>query len=471
MSTELVQVEEVQPEKFGIEQKQATELMGDLPLIKQERENLKAEFQEVIKLDIEQPETAQIAGDLRKRILKNRTQGIERWHKDAKQFFLRGGQFVDEIKRMEIRVNEAMEQVLAQIEKHQEIKEQKRREALRQERLTQLQAYDGTEIAGLVDFTQEQFDSYLLGVKAQYEAKQKAEAERIEAERIENLHNERYSRLAKYADFIPGFEEIHFGVITDESYIQYGTEAKEKKEAHDAEQARIKAENDRLQKEKDEADKRMEARSNELKPYIVFIRDYNALIKSDEADYQKQFADIKKGAEDHWEYERQQQAKAIDEMEEREKASLRFLLDNGFEHRDGGVRYKSDTFNWFIGSNHYSTLSSDKEYEEFKKSVLNQIDLINLEAEKQKAIDEANRLKEAEQKRIQDEAKAEADRIAEQQRIANQGETERLIQWVESFELSEPVGNYSPEARGNIVAILSRFNGFKKWAKDTITNK
>jgi hypothetical protein len=324
MSTELVQVEEVQPEKFGIEQKQATELMGDLPLIKQERESLKAEFQEVIKLDIEQPETAQIAGDLRKRILKNRTQGIERWHKDAKQFFLRGGQFVDEIKRMEIRVNEAMEQVLAQIEKHQEIKEQQRREALRQERLTQLQAYDGTEIAGLVDFTQEQFDSYLLGVKAQYEAKQKAEAERAEAERIENLHNERKLRLSKYEDFIPDLDDINFGTITEDEFIAIGTKAKADKEAHDAEQARIKAENERLQMEKDEAERKQREALEKAERER----------KESEAKAKAEADRLKAEAEANLKAEQAEKQKAIDEANRLKEAEQKRIQDEAKAEAD-----------------------------------------------------------------------------------------------------------------------------------------
>lgn len=409
MSTELVQVEEVQPEKFGIEQKQATELMGDLPLIKQERESLKVEFQQVIKLDIEQPETAQIAGDLRKRILKNRTQGIERWHKDAKQFFLRGGQFVDEIKRMEIRVNEAMEQALAQIEKHQEIKEQQRREALRQERLTQLQAYDGTEIAGLIDFTQEQFDSYLLGVKAQYEAKQKAEAERIEAERIENLHNERKLRLSKYEDFIPNIDEVNLGKLTEDEFIAIGMKAKADKDAYDVEQARIKAENERLQKEKEEAERKqreaIEKAERERK-------EAEAKAKA-EADRLKAEADARLKAE--------QEARAKAEAQAQAEAN----------------RLKAEVD---------AKLQAEQ-------------------AEKQKAIDEANRLKEAEQNRIQDEQARKDAEIAEQKRIAKQGESKRIQAWIESFELPElPAGNYNAESKAQIDAIIAKFNGFKSWA-------
>lgn len=473
MSTELVQV----LQEFNLEESKKNVVNGLLQPFFAKAEEWKTQVDTIVITDPTQTDKMALAktGRLQLRnfrleaekLVKSQRETIKARMADdvlEDKLWLRSGQIMEAVfKNLETKLEEK--------EKFAERYQAELEEKLRAERTQILAEYGQPEIPGLGKMLQDQFDMYIAGVKAKFEADKKAEEERIEAQRIQDLHNERYSRLAKYADFIPGFEEIHFGVITDESYIQYGTEAKEKKEAHDAEQARIKAENERLQKEKDEADKRMEVRSNELKPYIVFIRDYNALIKSDEADYQKQFADIKKGAEDHWEYERQQEAKASAKTEERGRSALRFLLDNGFEQVDGGVRYKLDSSNWFIGNNIYSLLSSDKEYDEFKKSVLNQIDLINLEAEKQKAIDEANRLKEAEQKRMQDELKAEKDRIAEQQRIASQGETERLLQWVESFELSEPVGNYSPEARGNILAILSRFNGFKKWAKDTITTK
>ena len=248
----LTPVEEVLPEKFGIEQNKAVELMGNLPIIKSQREPLIERYKEVIKLDIESPETAKLASELRKEIVKNRTQGIEKWHKESKDIFLRGGQFVDAIKRSESSVNTTMEAELEAIEKHQERKEQARKEAIRLERVGLLSEFDGMEIPGLGEMSDNQFEIYLAGVKSQFEAKQQAEKERIEAERIQNLHNERYSRISRYIDFIPNVDEIKWGEITEADFIAIGTKAKADKDEYDKEQFRIKAENERLQRKQEQ---------------------------------------------------------------------------------------------------------------------------------------------------------------------------------------------------------------------------
>lgn len=363
---ELTKTEEVLPEKFGIEQNKAIELMGNLPIIKSQREPLIERYKAVIQLDIESPETAKLASELRKEIVKNRTQGIEKWHKESKDIFLRGGQFVDAIKRSESSVNTTMEAELEAIEKHQERKEQVRKEAIRLERVGLLAEFEGMEIPGLGEMSDNQFEIYLAGVKSQFEAKQQAEMERIEAERIQNLHNERKSRLAKYADFISNFDELNFGSISEELFIEFGTKAKADKDAHDTEQVRIKVENERLQKEAEQAQAKAKA----------------------EADRLKAEADAKLKAE---------------------------------------------------------------------------------QVEKQKAIDEANRLKQAELDRLQSEKQAEAERLAELERIAQQGENQRLMAWIESFELPAlPGGKYNKKSNATISDVSAKFEAFKSWAKTQI---
>ena len=367
MSTELTATEEVLPEKFGIEPKKAVELMGNLPLIKQQREELIAKFNEVIKLDIEDPATAKIAQELKQEIVKNRTQGIEKWHKESKDVFLRGGQFVDAIKRSESSINTTMEDELSKIVKHRENLEKERIEGIRQARLAELAEFNSPEIPGLGEMADSVYSAYLTGVKVQFEADQKAEQERLEAERIQNLHNERYARLAKYADFIPDFENLNFGKISEEDFIKVGTDAKAKKDKADADNARIQAENERLQKEKDEAEKKAKSEADRIKA------DADAKLKSEQA-------------------------------------------------------------------------------------------------EKQKAIDEANRLKEAEQARIDAQNKAEADKKAEEARIAKQGENKRLLDWIKSFELPNiPGGGYTKDGTARIAEIQSQFDKFKTWAKKSCT--
>jgi colicin import membrane protein len=184
---------EIKPQEFGIEPKKANELIGNLPQIKAERDILQAQFYEVIKLDIEDPKTTKQAKELRLLIQKNRTQGIQVWHKTTKDFFLKGGQFVDAIKRMEIAINERMEIDLEQIEKYAENKERERLDELESKRLEILEPFKdfvpfGANIRTISD---EDFNKILNGAKLQQEAKieaeKKAEAERIEQERLAEI--------------------------------------------------------------------------------------------------------------------------------------------------------------------------------------------------------------------------------------------------------------------------------------------
>lgn len=378
---EVTQVEELAPEKFGIEPTKATELMGNLPVVKQERESLISEFNEVVTLDINDKTTSKRAGELRKRIAKNRTQGIMEWHKRAKEFFLRGGQFVDAIKRVEVSVNEKMEEVLEAIEKHHENFERQRKAELREARLSEIQKYNGAEPVGLAEMDESQFQTYLSGVKYQFEQAEKARIEAEEKQRKDNLHNERKTRLARYADFIPGFDGLYFGEISDEDFVKVGTDAKAKKDAYDAEQERLRQEAEKARKEAEEAQR--------------LAREAQA----------KAEAEARKAQEEA-------QAKLRAEQEARQKA----------------------------------------ESEALRKQ--------------QEAEAEARKLREAEEARLKAIADAKAKAEQEAQELAQKSDNDRLIAWIESFELPElPQGKYTKKSQGSVGVIHEKFRAFKEWAK------
>jgi len=198
-TTEIIQVN---PTEYGIAENKATELIGNLPQIQGERKLLEQSYEQVILLDIEDKETSKKAKELRLKIKDNRTKGIEVWHKTTKEFFLKGGQFVDAIKRKEIAVNERMEEMLESIEKYAENLEKERKAKLNAERIELLEPFDAFVPMGLNfgEISDEEFAKIFNGAKLQFEQQQKedaeaeekriadakAEAERIEAQRIEN---------------------------------------------------------------------------------------------------------------------------------------------------------------------------------------------------------------------------------------------------------------------------------------------
>lgn len=136
-----MEVLKVNAKDFGIEPQKELELIGNLPQIQIEREVLINQYDEIIKLSIEDPATSKIAKELRLRVKENRTKGIEVWHKTTKNFFLKGGQFVDAVKNKEVAVNERMEANLEQIEKHFENLEKQRIAFLQKERVELISPY------------------------------------------------------------------------------------------------------------------------------------------------------------------------------------------------------------------------------------------------------------------------------------------------------------------------------------------
>lgn len=259
--TEIKELAEAQ--KFGIEQSKANELLGNLPQIKQEREILAKQYDEVLQMDINQVQTSKIARELRLKIRDNRTKGIEVWHKNAKDFFLKGGQFVDSIKRMEVAENQRMEENLEQIEKHFEIQEAKRREELRLSRVEILNPYQEFVPMGidLGSISEDEFTKVLNGSKLQFEAKieaeRKAEEERLAKEKAEQEERERIrienERLKAEAEAKE--KQLAEERAKAEAELQR-IEAEAKKEREAAE-AKIKAEREaaRLEAEKAAAEK------------------------------------------------------------------------------------------------------------------------------------------------------------------------------------------------------------------------
>jgi hypothetical protein len=304
MNTEL---QIVNPQDYGIESNKANELIGNLPQIKSERAILETQYHEVVQMDIEDKKTSQRAKELRSLIRDNRTKGILPWHKTTKEYYLRAGQFIDAIKNKEIAINERMEEALEQIEKHQAIKEAKEKEERIQARLLQLSDFSEndqqTDRMIVEHMSDDQFQSYLKTVQLQkqqrIEEQERLEKERLENERKHKIFDEREKELYKLNEFVSDWGKLQLD-LSEAEYQEMLTNAKERKKRHEAEIEKQRIENERLKKAAQEREELTKKRSSELRPYIAFIRDYQALIDSSEDEYQKELAEIKKSAELQW---------------------------------------------------------------------------------------------------------------------------------------------------------------------------
>lgn len=185
----------IDPKEFGLKEENANKMVSGLNPIIEERSALEQIYAIVIKNELT-PELLKEARELRLKIRDNRTKGIEVWHKTTKDYFLKGGQFVDAIKRKENVVNELMEAKLSEIEKYFENIETERIKALHTERAEKLTPF-GYEIGatnfGLMD--DNMFNAILVGAekthKDKLELEAKIEADRIEKERLEAEEREK----------------------------------------------------------------------------------------------------------------------------------------------------------------------------------------------------------------------------------------------------------------------------------------
>lgn len=200
--TKELSTEKLEAKDYGIDKKQEQDLMSNLPQIKAERDVLIPQYDSVMKMDIEDPDTSVQAKRVRGMIQKNRTQGINVWHRNAKDFFLKGGQFCDAIKRREVDVNNRMEENLLLIEKHQEIKLEKAKKELQQEREGLISNYiEGADLMDLASMDQDVFAAYLSTKKKAHEDKIKAELEaQKEREKAAKAQKEEDERLRKERD-------------------------------------------------------------------------------------------------------------------------------------------------------------------------------------------------------------------------------------------------------------------------------
>lgn len=261
----------VDPKEFGIETSEDKRVP-----ITEILDFYEQEYNEIINATEITPELSEKSGLLRKKVGKIRI-GIGKIHKVKKEYWLNGGRSVDAWKNENSAIVEEKERRLQEIETHFQRIEQERIAKMREARIETLKQYevDGNLIPTIAIMDETVWESFLMGEKLKFEAKKEQER------------------------------------IAEEQRV-----AKEKAEAQEREKMRI--ENERLKAEAKAKEELRSKRSNELKPYIIFIRDYNELITKEEAEYQKELANIKKGAEDHWKNEREEQIKKQAQEEARQ---------------------------------------------------------------------------------------------------------------------------------------------------------
>lgn len=250
------------PKDFGLTDQTAANIAAQFQPMLDKMVELEGEFNQVVQLPIEDPETSKRAKEVRLKYVKIRT-GTAEIHKQQKQFYLNGGRFVDGWKNAQIFASQGKEAKLEEIEKYQERLEAERIANLQSEREEALRPYvDDISHLDLGKMHEDVWISYFATKKQQHADRMAAEAEaerlRIEAEKKQATYNDRLRALAPYS--LLEFESNLTLDTTPEEFDLYLTNAKAAKVAKDEELAEARKEAERLAKEAAEKEAELAAK-------------------------------------------------------------------------------------------------------------------------------------------------------------------------------------------------------------------
>lgn len=256
--TELVKID---PAQYGLQATEAAQVEAVfLPMIAKMKE-LENEFNEVVNMPIE-PTTMAKAKELRLKYVKVRT-GTAAIHKTAKDYYLKGGRFVDGWKNAQEFASQEKERALEKIEKHFEILEAERKAKLKEDRLLLIADICETpEMYPLAEMSESAFNQLLDGLKLakqqKEEAEKRAEEERIAKEKAEKEEQERIrienEKLKKEA------EQKEKELMAERDRIEKEREAERRAQAKIQDELNAKAEAER--KERERIEKELKAKQD-----------------------------------------------------------------------------------------------------------------------------------------------------------------------------------------------------------------
>lgn len=185
---EIVKIDATEYWLWETEAKQIKQVF--LPMLNK-MEELENEFNKVIKLDVKDKNTSKIAKELRLKYVKVRTWTAQ-IHKQAKEYYLAGGRFVDGWKNAQLFASRNKEEKLEQMEKYYENLEKERITKLQEQREQELAQYEVENIWNLRlwDMSEQVWNNFLDWSKLNYETKKEAER-KAEEDRLKRIAEEK----------------------------------------------------------------------------------------------------------------------------------------------------------------------------------------------------------------------------------------------------------------------------------------
>jgi len=245
------QIVKINASEYGLEETKAQEVAKVFQPMLDKMVELEKEYNKVVVKPISEA-LCEEAKALRQKYVKVRT-GTAKIHKDLKAFYLSGGRFVDGWKNAQLMASQGIEDKLSAIEKHYENIEKERLYNLQQDREAVLVAYTDFLPPNLCTMSTEAWDKYIndaaFSYQARIDAEAKAEAERIEQERLVALERDRRFKTSRLVEYIPEYDDTRFAHMTEAEFQKLVDNAIALRTKKEAEIAAQQAENERLKKE------------------------------------------------------------------------------------------------------------------------------------------------------------------------------------------------------------------------------
>ncbi len=244
----------------GLEESKAAQIKAVFQPMVEMLESFEEKYKGITALKIS-PDKCKQAKRLRIDIARVRIDA-DKVRKVQKEEYLRAGQAIQGVYNILKFAVVDKEEKLKDIELHYEKIEEAKIDALREERETELFKYNADLPSGnLGEMEESVWINYINGVRlndeAIKEAERKAEEERIEAERIDNLHDERKNSILPLWNFVDyNLQEKNFGMFSESAWSDIVKQLEELDKKDKEKQAKIKADNERLRIEAEKAEKK-----------------------------------------------------------------------------------------------------------------------------------------------------------------------------------------------------------------------
>lgn len=217
----------------------------------QEAKSLEAEARALVVTSADQYEEMNRASDMRKALKRIRIDA-EKTKKTLKEDVLLRGRAIDGMFNIIQFAIKPLEEHLEQQEKFAELLAEKEKAELKSKREAELTQY-GVDVTFIhvEDMPADVYENFLAKAKKEFddkvEAEKKAEADRLEKERLDKVEMDRRLEFAPYS-FLLVSEAPDFRGMRDHEFTAFMDGMKKAKASHDEEQERIKAENESLKK-------------------------------------------------------------------------------------------------------------------------------------------------------------------------------------------------------------------------------